>query len=186
MSRRPAQANSRSQQRDRSGLRRSCHRHPGFFSRFLRRRLAAGQYQRPRVLLQRVGPTQRIKPRAGGTPSSSCHARAQAQIRIWMGDRGGRLEESRAVPVRPEAARRRSSFFTDQAPEPGSVLGEGDAPVMARPRKYPEELRERAVRLVFESGQPIAHVDQDLGVHKERCGAGCGGRRPTVVSGAIC
>jgi transposase len=38
---------------------------------------------------------------------------------------------------------------------------------MARPRKYPEELRERAVRLVFESGRPIAHVAQDLGVHRE-------------------
>jgi transposase len=38
---------------------------------------------------------------------------------------------------------------------------------MAAPRKYPEELRDRAVRLVFESGRPIAHVAQDLGVHKE-------------------
>jgi len=38
---------------------------------------------------------------------------------------------------------------------------------MAAPRKYSEELRERAVRLVFESGRPIAHVARDLGVHKE-------------------
>src|SRR5438552_7328084 len=38
---------------------------------------------------------------------------------------------------------------------------------MARPRKYPDELRERAVRLVFESGRPIAHVARDLGIHKE-------------------
>lgn len=38
---------------------------------------------------------------------------------------------------------------------------------MAAPKKYPDELRERAVRLVFESGRPIAHVEQDLGVHKE-------------------
>ena len=38
---------------------------------------------------------------------------------------------------------------------------------MARPRKYPDELRERAVRLVFESKRPIAQVAQDLGVHKE-------------------
>jgi len=30
----------------------------------------------------------------------------------------------------------------------------------------PDELRERAVRLVFESG-PIAHVARDLGIHKE-------------------
>jgi transposase len=50
---------------------------------------------------------------------------------------------------------------------PGSVLAEGDAPAMARPRKYPDELRERAVRLVFESKRPIAHVAQDLGVYKE-------------------
>lgn len=38
---------------------------------------------------------------------------------------------------------------------------------MAAPRKYSPELRERAVRLVFESGRPIAHIAQDLGVHKE-------------------
>lgn len=50
---------------------------------------------------------------------------------------------------------------------PGAVLVEGDAPAMPRPLKYPVELRERAVRLVFESGRPIAHVALDLGVHKE-------------------
>ena len=38
---------------------------------------------------------------------------------------------------------------------------------MSAPRKYPDELRERAVRLVFESGRPIARVARDLGVHKE-------------------
>jgi transposase len=38
---------------------------------------------------------------------------------------------------------------------------------MAAPRKYPDELRERAVRLVFESGRPIAHVARDLGMHPE-------------------
>ena len=38
---------------------------------------------------------------------------------------------------------------------------------MARPSKYPHELRERAVRLVFESGRPIAHVAADLGIHRE-------------------
>ena len=36
---------------------------------------------------------------------------------------------------------------------------------MPAPRKYPDELRERAVRLV--SKRPIAHVAADLGVHKE-------------------
>jgi transposase len=36
-----------------------------------------------------------------------------------------------------------------------------------RPRKYPDDLRERAVRLVFDSGRPIAQVAKDLGVHRE-------------------
>jgi transposase len=49
---------------------------------------------------------------------------------------------------------------------PGSVLAEGDAPAMSRPRKY-SELRERAVRFYFEADRPIAHVAQDLGIHKE-------------------
>ena len=38
---------------------------------------------------------------------------------------------------------------------------------MPRPRKYPLELLERATRLVFESGRPIAHVAADLGIHSE-------------------
>ena len=38
---------------------------------------------------------------------------------------------------------------------------------MARPRKYSDELRERAVRLYFESGRPVAHVADDLGIGKE-------------------
>jgi transposase len=38
---------------------------------------------------------------------------------------------------------------------------------MPRPKKYSDELRERAVRLVFESQRPIAHVARDLGIHKE-------------------
>ena len=38
---------------------------------------------------------------------------------------------------------------------------------MSRPSKYNDELRERGVRLVFESGRPIAHVARDLGVHRE-------------------
>ena len=38
---------------------------------------------------------------------------------------------------------------------------------MPRPRKYPEELIERGIRLVFESGRPIAHVANDLGLPSE-------------------
>ena len=38
---------------------------------------------------------------------------------------------------------------------------------MPRPKKYSDELRERAVRLVFESQRPIAHVARDLGMHPE-------------------
>src|SRR5262245_55897969 len=38
---------------------------------------------------------------------------------------------------------------------------------MARARKYPVELLERATRLVFEWGRPIAHVAADLGLPSE-------------------
>jgi transposase len=38
---------------------------------------------------------------------------------------------------------------------------------MPRPRKYPDELMERGVRLVIASGRPIAHIAADLGVHPE-------------------
>lgn len=38
---------------------------------------------------------------------------------------------------------------------------------MPRPRKYPEELIERGIRVVFESGRPIAHVARDLGLPPE-------------------
>jgi transposase len=34
-------------------------------------------------------------------------------------------------------------------------------------RRYSSELRERAVRMVFESGRPIAQVARDLGIHRE-------------------
>lgn len=38
---------------------------------------------------------------------------------------------------------------------------------MSRPRKYPEELLERGVRLALESERPLAHVAADLGIHPE-------------------
>jgi transposase len=38
---------------------------------------------------------------------------------------------------------------------------------MPAPKKYSDELRERAVRMVFESGRPIAQVAADLGIHRE-------------------
>jgi transposase len=38
---------------------------------------------------------------------------------------------------------------------------------MPRARKYPVELLERATRVVFESGRPIAHVAADLGLPSE-------------------
>ena len=59
---------------------------------------------------------------------------------------------------------------------------------MSRPRKYPDELRERAVRFYFESDRPIAHVAQDLGVHKEalrqwvRQAEADQGRRPQLLT----
>lgn len=50
---------------------------------------------------------------------------------------------------------------------PGSVLAEGDDLAMSAPRKYPLEVRERAVRLALESGRPLAHVARDLNVSYE-------------------
>jgi transposase len=38
---------------------------------------------------------------------------------------------------------------------------------MPRPRKYPEELVQRGVRLAIESGRPIAHVAADIGLPAE-------------------
>jgi transposase len=38
---------------------------------------------------------------------------------------------------------------------------------MSRPRKYPPELIDRGIRLVFESGRPIAHVAAELGLPAE-------------------
>jgi transposase len=38
---------------------------------------------------------------------------------------------------------------------------------MPRPRKYPQELIDRGVRLAIESGRPIAHVAADIGLPAE-------------------
>jgi transposase len=38
---------------------------------------------------------------------------------------------------------------------------------MPRPRKYPQELIDRGVRLALESGRPIAHVASDIGLPSE-------------------
>jgi transposase len=48
----------------------------------------------------------------------------------------------------------------------GSFAGE-ESLLHAKSEKYPEELLERATRLVFESGRPIAHVARDLGIPPE-------------------
>ncbi|MFG2865913.1 transposase [Streptomyces sioyaensis] len=38
---------------------------------------------------------------------------------------------------------------------------------MAAPRKFPDELRERATREARTTSRPIAHGAKDLGIHKE-------------------
>jgi transposase len=48
-----------------------------------------------------------------------------------------------------------------------SCPGSGEPLAMAARRKYPDERRDRGVRLVFKSGRPVAHVARDLGVHRE-------------------
>jgi transposase len=61
---------------------------------------------------------------------------------------------------------------------------------MSGPRKYPEELVQRGVRLALESGRAIAHVAADLGMHPEtlrkrvRQAEADGGARPDLPSTA--
>jgi transposase len=38
---------------------------------------------------------------------------------------------------------------------------------MARPKKYPDELVQRGVRIALEGERPIAHIAHDLGMHPE-------------------
>jgi transposase len=38
---------------------------------------------------------------------------------------------------------------------------------MPRPRKYPQELVDRGVRLALESGRPVAHVAAEIGLPAE-------------------
>lgn len=59
---------------------------------------------------------------------------------------------------------------------------------MARPKKYPDELVQRAVRLALEGERPIAHIAHDLGMHPEtlrkkvRQAEADGGGRPELLS----
>jgi len=61
---------------------------------------------------------------------------------------------------------------------------------MARPRRYPEELIERAVWMALESNRPIAHVAADFGMDGERLRRyvrqfqAAGGRLPEASSSA--
>jgi transposase len=57
---------------------------------------------------------------------------------------------------------------------------------MGRPKKYPDELMARAVRLALEGERPIAHIAHDLGMHPEtlrkkvRQAEADAGRRPDL------
>ena len=59
---------------------------------------------------------------------------------------------------------------------------------MSRPKKYPDELVARGVRLALESERPIAHIAADLGMHPEtlrkkvRQAEADGGARPELLS----
>jgi transposase len=59
---------------------------------------------------------------------------------------------------------------------------------MARPKKYPDELIQRGIRLALESDRPIAHIAADLGMHPEalrkkvRQAEADSGARPELLS----
>ena len=61
---------------------------------------------------------------------------------------------------------------------------------MGRPKKYPDELMARAVRLALEGERPIAHIAADLGMHPEtlrkkvRQAEADGGLRPDLPTTA--
>jgi transposase len=61
---------------------------------------------------------------------------------------------------------------------------------MTAPRKYAQELRDRAVRLVLDSDRPIARIAKDLGIHREalrlwvRRAQADAGQRPEQLSTA--
>jgi transposase len=54
---------------------------------------------------------------------------------------------------------------------------------MARPKKYPDELIARGIRLALESDRPIAHIAADLGIHAETLRRRCVRLRPMVALG---
>jgi transposase len=59
---------------------------------------------------------------------------------------------------------------------------------MGRPKKYPDELIERGIRLALESDRPIAHIAHDLGIHPEtlrkrvRRAEADSGKRPDLMT----
>ena len=59
---------------------------------------------------------------------------------------------------------------------------------MARPKKYPDELIQRAVRLALQGDRPIAQIARDLGIHPEalrkrvRQAEADSGARPELLS----
>jgi transposase len=59
---------------------------------------------------------------------------------------------------------------------------------MARPKKYPDELIARGVRLALESERPIAQIAADLGIHSEtlrrrvRQAEADSGKRPELLA----
>ena len=57
---------------------------------------------------------------------------------------------------------------------------------MSRPKKYPDELIARGVRLAIEPGRPITQVAGDLGMGAETSRRMCARRRPTAASGRTC
>jgi transposase len=61
---------------------------------------------------------------------------------------------------------------------------------VARPKKYPDELMQRGVRLALESGRPVAQVARDLGMSPEtlrrrvKQAQADAGHRPDLLSSA--
>jgi transposase-like protein len=61
----------------------------------------------------------------------------------------------------------RPGFDGDLEARMMSWRAKGFCRAMSRPKKYPDELVRRGVRLALENGRPIAHIATDSGMHPE-------------------
>jgi len=91
------------------------------------------------------------------------------QERVWELRAEGHSSRAigRKLGLRPQYVSLCAILGLTETSMPGFAWRKEKSRVMPRTRKYPIELLDRATRVVFESGRPIAHVAADLGIPSE-------------------